>query len=79
MQGGRMPIKGSQRYAPHPIPSVDQDQYQVRGEATIYDDPCAAIRRARKRGKGSEVIRLSDQKLIASVPGYIPPMPREWK
>jgi len=48
------------------------------GEETLYDDPCDAIRRARKLGSGSEVIRLSDRKRIAIILGHIPPPPKEW-
>ena len=64
--------------SPKIIATVDGDKFQVRGEERLYDDPIDAIRRARVLGGGSTVIRLSDKKIIASVPGYIPPPPKEW-
>jgi hypothetical protein len=63
---------------PTPVATVNGERFQVKGEEKVYEDPCDAIRRARALGAGSEVIRLSDGKLIAEVPGYIPPPPREW-
>jgi hypothetical protein len=56
-----------------------KNSFQVKGEATVYEDPVDAIRRARFLGTGSVVIRLPDGAIIAQVPGFIPPPPREWK
>lgn len=63
---------------PKHVTTSEGDKFQVKGEEKLYDDPIEAIRRARRLGAGSEVIRLSDKKLIAQVPGYIPPPPKEW-
>jgi len=60
------------------VTTVDAETFQVKGEDTIYNDPCDAVARARKLGAGSRVVRLSDGKLIAVVPGYIPAPPKEW-
>ena len=71
-------VEKKPKRSPQHVKTVPNDKFQVKGEKTIYDDPVAAIRRARERGAGSKVIRLSDGKLIAEVPGYIPPPPKEW-
>jgi hypothetical protein len=63
---------------PKHVDTVDAETFQVKGEDTIYNDPCDAVARARKLGAGSMVVRLSDGKLIAVVPGYIPAPPKEW-
>jgi hypothetical protein len=63
---------------PRYIATVDGDKFQVKGEETLYEDPCDAVQRARKLGPGHEVIRVSDGKLIALVPNHIPAPPREW-
>ncbi len=63
---------------PRHIQTTEGDKFQVKGEERLYDDPCDAIRRARKIGAGAEVLRISDHKIIAVVPGYIPPPPKEW-
>lgn len=63
--------------APIPVAHVDGDKFQVVGEKTLYDDPIEALQRMRKKGPGSRTIRLSDGKEIASVPGYIPPAPKD--
>jgi hypothetical protein len=58
---------------------VDGDVFQVVGEEQLYADPCDAIRRANKLMNGSNVIRLSDKKIIAIGPhGWVPPPPKEW-
>jgi hypothetical protein len=61
------------------VPTVDGDKFQVVGEDRLYDCPIDAIRRAKQVGAGTTVIRLSDGKSIASIPGYEPPAPKEWK
>jgi hypothetical protein len=63
---------------PTRVVTVDGDQFQVRGEERIYDTPEEAMERSRQLGGGSVVIRLSDRKVIASVPGVVPPPPKEW-
>lgn len=67
-----------EKRTPKHITTVEGELFQVKGEETLYDDPCDAIRRARKLGAGAVVIRISDRKVIAEVPGYIPPPPKEW-
>jgi hypothetical protein len=63
---------------PQQVTTTEGERFQVKGEDTLYEDPCDAIRRARKLGNGAEVIRLSDRKRIAIVLGYIPAPPKEW-
>ncbi len=75
LAGEKKPEK--KRPAKH-VKTVEGEQFQVKGEETLYDDPTEAVRRARKLGGGSVVIRLSDKKVIAHVPGYIPSPPKEW-
>lgn len=50
-----------------PIPPM----FQVRGEEQQYEGVDAAIRRARKKGRGSVVIRVSDGEVMATVPGWL--------
>lgn len=63
---------------PTKIETVEGDLFQVKGEEQVYKDPCEAMARSRELGGGSVVIRLSDSKVIATVPGYIPQAPIEW-
>jgi len=58
--------------------TVDGDQFQVVGEENLYSDPCDAIDRAKVLGAGHAVTRMSDGKVIAHIPGYTPPPPREF-
>jgi endonuclease YncB( thermonuclease family) len=60
------------------VPStVDGDQFQVVGEEKLYACPVDANKRARKLGRGTTVIRMSDGKVISIVPDHVPPPPRE--
>jgi hypothetical protein len=86
LRAERAKLRGELPTAPSPhlkrtptsVITVDAETFQVKGEDTIYNDPCDAVARARKIGAGAMVFRLSDGKLIASVPGYIPAPPKEW-
>jgi hypothetical protein len=53
------------------------ESFQVRGEEETYTDILEAVGRAKKKGRGSEVIRSSDGALLATVPGWLPPTPKE--
>ncbi len=67
----------AEKKRPKHIATVDGDKFQVKGEPTLYADPSAAMARARKV-LPSEVIRISDGKVIAVFTGYIPTVPKEW-
>ena len=58
-------------------PDAEPEGFQIRGETHVYDNVVDALRHSRKLGRGAEVIRLSDGALLATVPGYSPPAPRE--
>lgn len=72
------PTGDGKRTPKRTVLSVDGETFQVKGEEQLYDDPCEALKAARKKGPGAVVIRLSDRKPIAEVRGYIPKQPREW-
>ena len=65
------------KHVPLTITHVDGDRFQVVGEARVYEDPVDAIQRARRIGPGAEAIRLSDGKPLCTIPGYIPPPPKD--
>lgn len=65
-----------QLHAPQHIKTVDREEFQVRGSKKKHGCILDAITEAKVRGVGSEVVRLSDGKTVATVPGRIPATPR---
>jgi hypothetical protein len=60
-----------------PEPPPFEERFQVRGEVTQYGDVVEAVKRAKKKGRGSEVFRVSDGAVLATISGHLPPRPRE--
>ena len=61
---------------PTHVSTINGEKYRVRGEDTIYDEMYDANARAKKLGPGIEVERMSDKKVVATTPTFIPSPPK---
>jgi hypothetical protein len=61
---------------PTHIETVEKETYRVRGEDKIYDDMVDANKRALKLGRGIEVERMSDKKVVSITPTNVPSPPK---